>query len=417
MSSNTTMHASRPADIELPLARGVSETFTDVTACGSAIKVPSCRPTPLIGSWADESWPLNSRQASEIITEQVLQRQRSSAIFEDDQGNVLMESIAADAVESPNNSSSDYDENSTMGEESLMQEAMSHAQNSTEVGQICDHDCHIAQSFRYDPYSLHTDCKTMLHRCSCEVCIPVLQQKHHQEHLQQLAVQPVMPQESASNQVTPEVAKVQNNQFNFLPAPPQQVAAEEQDWDLPQQAVAAAPVPVNHQFPTAPNHQQQQQQGGFMTHTQLSSPPQLEQATPTASPGQMQRTPGSLCSGLSHPPPTQRRVLNPSELQAPAVERDVTAFMPPPPPPRIATLVFEEEGNTRNPSGVYYHLVMRWYSKVQSSQGYFVTADQLCPAPNKEKYSFEQWADQISGWWYTHFEHMQKKAPRFARRR
>ena len=44
---------------------------------------------------------------------------------------------------------------------------------------------------------------------------------------------------------------------------------------------------------------------------------------------------------------------------------------------------------------------------------YFVRADDECPAPSKDRYSFDEWADKISGWWYTHFEKMQKNAVRW----
>jgi hypothetical protein len=77
------------------------------------------------------------------------------------------------------------------------------------------------------------------------------------------------------------------------------------------------------------------------------------------------------------------------------------------------TLVLEEEGN-RAASSVFFHILTRWYNHVIEAQEFFVLPEDYCPPPNKELYPFDEWADRVSGWWYTHFEHRQKKPTRFA---
>jgi len=88
----------------------------------------------------------------------------------------------------------------------------------------------------------------------------------------------------------------------------------------------------------------------------------------------------------------------------------VTSFMPPPPPPRITRRVIAESGECGlDPEAAFFHIVTRWYRKVEVAQCDWVSADDLCPVPDETVYTFDQWVDEIGKWWLRHFEHVQIK--------
>jgi hypothetical protein len=379
----------RPSTIDLP--RGASETFSDDDEACTKLRVPSCRPTPLIGSWADESWPLNSRQASELIAEQAFQRQQSSTYFEVDETEGHAEF-------------GEQDLHSPEASESLMQEAMSHAQPSTEEvvdSPVIDSPTHVARCYTYDPYNVY-DSYNVIYCCTCESCAVMLREKEKESSS---GSDEEVDEAELMRRLTPP-APIEKKTIVFAAEPLAVCHPEEPDWDSPLLSQSKAVGP--QVFPEAPAHR-----GGFVTHTTVSPSYYPEHSTPSSSPSALQGTPSSTISGLSHPPPTIRRQL-PVGQAVVQETREVTPFMPPPPPPRIATMVMKEEG-TFNPSGVYYHLIMRWYSRVQVAQEYFIAPEVYCPQPNRDKFTFEQWCDEVSGWWYTHFEQMQKKVIKFPR--
>lgn len=352
----STVFAERPEKINIPdgtpetLANTPGSTITDEPR--TTIKVPSCRPTPLIGSWADESWPLNSRQASEIITEQVLTKQRSSIVFEDENGNVTFGEATVFQPSLHQRSPSSLDDEETVNE-SLMQEAMSHAQISSEEVQSCAHTdaespTHIAQSFMFNPYDIH-ESRTVLARCTCELCVSVLLQNgpsvgshlavdEADEEEEVIMVQHGMMEisefDSVSHHVTPAALQTVDQFSTDYPVYDQDQGHHD-DWDLPtynhKVSPSLAQAPMGHHMPQQDNSSAAPFPGGnksgFMTHTQISSPPFMEQTTPQPSPGQMNATPGSNVSGLSHPPPTQRRVIPEAERPQPE-PREISKFMP-----------------------------------------------------------------------------------------
>jgi hypothetical protein len=98
------------------------------------------------------------------------------------------------------------------------------------------------------------------------------------------------------------------------------------------------------------------------------------------------------------------------------VEAPISAFMPPPPPPNVMANIMFNEGNSYAES-MYFNIMSRWYSKVARVEYMWVAPDDLCPAfPGYDcfEYSFEQWCEMAASWWFAHFEHMQKKMPRYA---
>ena len=378
------LQSHRPEEPLSLTARGVSETFSEA----DAIKVPSCRPTPLIGSWADESFPLNSRQASEIVFE--AQRQRSSIVFEDDDGNELTYN-----VEDEEGSVDDLhtaEVNSELNENVSV--AYNHQSSSDNIGadSAPNTPTHVARCYAFDPYNV-TEPYNVLYCCYCDECNAMVQSRNAVKTNASLTASTASYVAEDQQQYYQEAPVVSNAPPKALGASPlsplrhavpssharHEYEAQQDEWDAPRSVISASSSGAPTRFATHLTHQPV-----FQPKNQFEPSPRRMPAAPRIEEVQ----------------------------QPPAVPTTITTFMPPPPPPRIFTLVLEEEGSP-NPSGIFYHLLMRWYNRVVQSQEYFVSADDLCPPPNKELYSFDQWADNVSGWWYTHFEHMQKKASRF----
>jgi hypothetical protein len=87
-----------------------------------------------------------------------------------------------------------------------------------------------------------------------------------------------------------------------------------------------------------------------------------------------------------------------------------TVFMPPPPPPRLTPIMLRQEG-CPDAETIHANILLRWYDKLSRVQMYFVTADDLCPPPPSahQQYLFDGWCEMVGAWWFSHFEHMQKK--------
>lgn len=100
-----------------------------------------------------------------------------------------------------------------------------------------------------------------------------------------------------------------------------------------------------------------------------------------------------------------------SSMAPAVVEVPQTPFMPPPPPPRITRRVIAESAEpTLDAESAFYLIIMRWYEKVSMAQANWILNDDRCPEPNLEKYSFDEWVDEIGRWWLRHFEHVQVKS-------
>lgn len=363
---------NRP-QIQLPLSRQYSEAISE--GADGNLRVPSHDPTPLIGRWADESFPLNSRQASELITNAIaaaegqVQRQRSSIVFQDEQGN---EFSYADEEDPETTSQVEIDDKHSQERNSELAEAHSTDDMSIES------PTHVSRCYKYDPYNLNAGVD-IIYCCYCDQCVALL-------HGGVPAVSPSnlsMVSAPQSVAAAPQIEQPQPQHHLAAHAPrPLGVSPDSHntsfaqtksdEWDAPRPAYPAPPA--HHQVPTAAPR-------GFATH--LNSRPVAPSTVPAVT--------------------MQNR-----QTQGP----QLSSFMPPPPPPRIMTLVLEEEGN-RAASSVFFHVLTRWYNHVIEAQEFFTAPEDYCPPPNKELYSFDEWADRVSGWWYTHFEHRQKKPSRF----
>jgi hypothetical protein len=99
--------------------------------------------------------------------------------------------------------------------------------------------------------------------------------------------------------------------------------------------------------------------------------------------------------------------------QEPAVDPAVpppSPFVPPPPPPKITRgIVAESAEGALDADAAFYHIAMRWYAKTAAVQERFVTNGDMCPAPQREGESFQQWVDAVGKWWLRQFEFAQTK--------
>lgn len=102
-----------------------------------------------------------------------------------------------------------------------------------------------------------------------------------------------------------------------------------------------------------------------------------------------------------------------AEMDAAAVVPEVlaTSFIPPPPPPRIArSIIAESAEGSLDADAAFYHIAMRWYTKVAAVQAKHVaTEDDWCPKPSEDS-DFDEWVHAAGRWWLRHFEHAQVKS-------
>lgn len=87
-----------------------------------------------------------------------------------------------------------------------------------------------------------------------------------------------------------------------------------------------------------------------------------------------------------------------------------SSFVPPPPPPKITRGVIAESSEPAlDVDAAFYHIAMRWYHKTAAVQQRFVTNNDMCPEPEREGETFQQWIDAVGKWWLRQFEHAQVK--------
>jgi len=85
-------------------------------------------------------------------------------------------------------------------------------------------------------------------------------------------------------------------------------------------------------------------------------------------------------------------------------------FVPPPPPPKVCRGVIAESAEgALDVDAAFYHISMRWYTKVAAVQHKFVRDIDFCPEPEQPGMTFTQWIESVGKWWLRHFENAQRK--------
>jgi hypothetical protein len=361
-----------PPPIVNSQSAAVAEPAIDVVGRNSSVvsddfgKSPIPVMTPLAGRWADEFCGWGSRHASEIITEENVNKKNDAAAHDEQEDEGAADENDRRSVD--NNSPSMEEVHGDSDEGTLV--TTPNAANSNISSTV-----HVCRTISYNPYNLVEPC--ILHEyCECNSCLELMQSDYGH---------------TTSAGMSPE------NTFSASMSSPQ-----------PSGEIAGF------------HHQHQQQYAAAN-----SSTPRLAVPLPpmALSPGTPLRSAGTEVFDLNAEDTTnggEEEVYD--HFLDVASGRPLTAitpFMPPPPPPAITPLVMAEEGN-RFAQGHYARLMLRWYKKVELVQHMWISSSGeeggCCPIPppldpqkNKKAYTFAQWCEMASAWWFANFEHRQKK--------
>lgn len=207
-------------------------------------------------------------------------------------------------------------------------------------------DLHQRHVYTYNPYSLEAP-RVDVYVCQCTDCIAINQAMHAEIAAAQAAMMhpPADEAEAFSPRVHIKTAKL----------------------SAPAESTNPGPRPISGGSPLGPvTAPAARAAGGFQTHSNVAPPPRHQQ------------------------------------------QAYVSSFMPPPPPSLQTKATLERNGSFDVETFVY-HTMMRWYTKVQNVEAYFVPESDLCPSPDLNQGSFDDWCKATNDWWYRHFEFAQLK--------